>query len=79
MLIARRGASLALCQISRDVGPGLLRTVPQLWSATLSPLQQLKLVPESRTDMEAAQALVHSLCILEVVGPSLHESLHQQV
>lgn len=85
--IQRRGAITALSYAAAHLGAELPDVLPSLWETAFGPLQNARSpVTQQATDDssapgedEAAQQLVTSLQLLEVIGPDLHQDLYPQV
>ncbi|CAL1577030.1 unnamed protein product [Knipowitschia caucasica] len=77
-LIQRRGAEFSLTTISKHFGANLTKSLPYLWENTVGPLRnvakdnhQINRVVELEKGDEAAQELVNSLQVLEVLAPAM--------
>ncbi|XP_013387250.1 TATA-binding protein-associated factor 172-like [Lingula anatina] len=83
LFIQRRGATFAITTIAENMASDLPNKVPTLWDNTIKPIS---VINESGLDASSlgsdentAQELLHSLQVMEMVGPSLHRQLQAQI
>jgi TATA-binding protein-associated factor len=82
--ISRRGAELALSELSRRFGNELFERVPMIWQATTDglvnacPRDELEEV-DKRLESQAGQDVIDSLITIQTVVPALHSDLWQRV
>jgi TATA-binding protein-associated factor len=82
--ISRRGAELALAELSRRFGSDLFERVPMIWKATTDgllntcPRGELEEV-DKLLERQAGQDVIDSLITIQTVTPALHCDLWQRV
>jgi TATA-binding protein-associated factor len=82
--ISRRGAELALAQLSRRFGSQLFERVPMIWQSTTDGLSlacqggQLEDV-DKRLEKQVGQDVIDSLITIQTVVPAMHSELWPKV